>query len=98
MDVSTVVIFLGIGAAAGWFAGKNMKDGGFGLWGNIVIGAIGGIVGGYFFRLLVFAVGSLIGSMLTAVAGAVALLYVVNLYKKQKMPSEPSEPSESSDN
>lgn len=91
MDVSTVVIFLVIGAAAGWFAGKNMKDGGFGLSGNIVIGAIGGIVGGYLFRLLVFAVGSLIGSMVTAVAGAVALLFIVKLYKKPKISSESSD-------
>lgn len=94
MDVSTVVIFLGIGAAAGWFAGKNMKDGGFGLSGNIVIGAIGGIVGGYLFRLLVFAVGSLIGSMVTAVAGAVALLYIIKLYKKPTISSESSESSD----
>ena len=91
MDVSTVVIFLVIGAAAGWFAGKNMKDGGFGLSGNIIIGAIGGIVGGYLFRLLVFAVGSLIGSMVTAVAGAVALLFIVKLYKKPKISSGSSD-------
>lgn len=91
MDVSTVVIFLGIGGATGWFAGKYMKDGGFGLTGNIVIGAIGGIVGGYLFRLLVFAVGSLIGSLFTAVAGAVALLYGIKLYKNPKSPSEPSD-------
>lgn len=87
MDLSTVVIFLVIGAVAGWFAGKNMKDGGFGLWGNIVIGAVGGIVGGYIFRLLVFAVGSLIGSMVTAVAGAVTALFIVKLYKKPKISS-----------
>jgi uncharacterized membrane protein YeaQ/YmgE (transglycosylase-associated protein family) len=85
------VIFLVIGAAAGWFAGKNMKDGGFGLSGHIVIGAIGGMVGGYLFRLLVFAVGSLIGSMVTAVAGAVALLFIVKLYKKPKISSESSD-------
>ncbi len=91
MDLSTVVIFLVIGAAAGWFTGKNMKDGGFGLSANIAIGAIGGIVGGYLFRLLVFAVGSLIGSMVTAVAGAVALLFIVKLYKKPKNSSEPSD-------
>lgn len=84
MDLSTVVIFLVIGAATGWFAGKYMKDEGFGLSGNIIIGAIGGIVGGYLFRLLVFAVGSLIGSMVTAVAGAVALLFIVRLYNKPR--------------
>jgi uncharacterized membrane protein YeaQ/YmgE (transglycosylase-associated protein family) len=91
MDLSTIAIFLVIGATTGWFAGKNMKNGGFGLWENIVIGAIGGIVGGYLFRLLVFAVGSLIGSMVTAVAGAVALLFIVRLYNKPKNSSGSSD-------
>jgi uncharacterized membrane protein YeaQ/YmgE (transglycosylase-associated protein family) len=91
MDLSTILIFLVIGATTGWFTGKTMKDGGFGLSGNIVIGAIGGIVGGYLFKLLVFAVGSLIGSMVTAVAGAVALLFIVRLYNKPKKSSGSSD-------
>lgn len=91
MDLSTLVIFLVIGATTGWFAGKNMKDGGFGLSKNIFIGAIGGIVGGYLFKLLVFAVGSLIGSMVTAVAGAVAFLFIIRLYNQPEKSSGPTD-------
>ena len=61
-----------------------MKGGGFGLLGNILIGIAGGIVGGFLFRLLVIAAGGLIGSMVTAIVGAVGLLYVIGLFKNRK--------------
>ena len=59
-----------------------MKGGGFGLLGNILIGIVGGIVGGFLFRLLAIAAGGLIGSIVTATVGAVVLLYLVGLVKK----------------
>jgi uncharacterized membrane protein YeaQ/YmgE (transglycosylase-associated protein family) len=59
-----------------------MKGGGFGLLGNIIIGIVGGVVGGFLFRLLAIAAGGLIGSIVTATVGAVVLLYLVGLVKK----------------
>ena len=41
MTLIGVIIFLLIGAVAGWLAGVIMKGGGFGLVGNIVVGIIG---------------------------------------------------------
>ncbi|MCG8081209.1 MAG: GlsB/YeaQ/YmgE family stress response membrane protein, partial [Candidatus Thiodiazotropha taylori] len=35
MDLTSLLVFLAIGAAAGWLAGTLMKGGGFGLLGNI---------------------------------------------------------------
>jgi uncharacterized membrane protein YeaQ/YmgE (transglycosylase-associated protein family) len=84
MGITTLLVFLAIGAVTGWLAGKYMKVGSLRAPENILIGIAGGVIGGYLFRLLVFAVGGLIGSMVTAGAGAVALLYVVQLYKKPK--------------
>ena len=34
MDITGFIIFLAIGAAAGWLAGTIMKGGGFGLHGD----------------------------------------------------------------
>jgi uncharacterized membrane protein YeaQ/YmgE (transglycosylase-associated protein family) len=82
MDITGLFIFLGIGALAGWLAGTIMKGGGFGLLGNILIGIVGGVVGGFLFRLLAIAAGGLIGSIVTATVGAVVLLYLVGLVKK----------------
>jgi uncharacterized membrane protein YeaQ/YmgE (transglycosylase-associated protein family) len=82
MDITSLLIFLAIGGAAGWLAGSIMKGKGFGLPGNIVIGVIGAVIGGHVFRLLGIHASGMIGSLVTAVAGAVLLLYVVGLLKK----------------
>ena len=52
MTLSGLIIFLLIGAVAGWLAGRIMKGGGFGLLGNIVVGVIGSEIGGWVFALL----------------------------------------------
>ena len=82
MDVTGLVIFLAIGAVAGWLAGTLMKGGGFGLPGNIVIGIIGAVVGGFVFGLLGVTAGGLLGAIITSTAGAVILLFVVRLFKQ----------------
>ncbi len=82
MDLTSLLIFLAIGAAAGWLAGTLMKGGGFGLLGNIVVGVIGAFIGGFVFSFLGISANGLIGSLITAVAGAAILLFVVGLIKK----------------
>ena len=75
--------FIVIVAIAGWGAGKIMQGGGFGLLMNIVLGIVGGVIGGWVFSLLgISADGGLIGSLVTALVGAVLLLYVARLIKK----------------
>jgi len=83
VDLTSLVIFLLIGAAAGWLAGMLMRGGGFGALGNIVVGILGAVVGGFLFdRLGLSTGGSLVGSLITAVAGAAVLLFIVGLIKK----------------
>ena len=82
MDITGLLIFLAIGAVAGWLAGTIMKGGGFGLLGNILIGIVGGVVGGFLFGLLGVFAGGVIGSIATATVGAVVLLFLVRLFKK----------------
>ena len=84
MDVTGFLIFLALGALAGWLAGMLMKGGGFGLLGNIVVGILGAVIGGFAFGLLGIETESLIGSILTATTGAVILLLIVGLIKKGK--------------
>jgi uncharacterized membrane protein YeaQ/YmgE (transglycosylase-associated protein family) len=78
----SLLIFLAIGALAGWLAGTLMKGGGFGLLGNIVVGVIGAVVGGWVFGLLGITASGMIGSFITAVVGAGILLFIVGLVKK----------------
>jgi uncharacterized membrane protein YeaQ/YmgE (transglycosylase-associated protein family) len=82
MDIQSLIMFLAIGAVAGWLAGTLMKGGGFGLYGNIIVGVNGAVVGGFVFGLLGISAGGLIGSIITATVGAVLLLFLIRLIKK----------------
>ena len=77
------VWFILIGLAAGWVAGQLMKGGGFGVVGDIIVGVIGALLGGFLFRTLgVSAGGGLLGSLIVAIIGAVVLLFLFRLIKK----------------
>jgi uncharacterized membrane protein YeaQ/YmgE (transglycosylase-associated protein family) len=85
-----LIWFLIIGAVAGWLAGKVMKgQKGYGLLGNIVIGCIGSLIGGFLFRLLGIPLaigiqhGDLIASLITAFVGALILLVIINWLKRK---------------
>ncbi|MGL4316170.1 MAG: GlsB/YeaQ/YmgE family stress response membrane protein [Pseudomonas sp.] len=79
----SILLFLIIGAVAGWIAGKLMRGGGFGLVGNLVVGIVGAVIGGHLFSFLgVSAGGGLVGSLVTAVIGALVLLFIVSLIKR----------------
>ena len=75
--------FILIGLAAGWLAGQLMKGGGFGIVGDIVVGVIGALLGGFLFSTFgVSAGGGLIGSLIVATIGACVLLFLLRLIKR----------------
>ena len=76
------IYFLAIGFLAGWLAGKIMRGSGFGLLGDLVVGVLGAVLGGFVFRLLGIAAYSLLGSLITATVGAVLLLYIVRRLRR----------------
>ena len=74
--------FVFVGLLAGWLAGR-VKGGGFGLVGNIGVGVVGALVGGFIARNLGLSVGSgFWGNLLTATLGAVVLLVLIRLIRK----------------
>jgi uncharacterized membrane protein YeaQ/YmgE (transglycosylase-associated protein family) len=79
-----IVYFLLIGLVAGWLAGQIMKVKNLGLFGNLVVGCIGAIIGGFLFDVLGIYTRGLIGSLIGALAGALVLLWVIGLLKKKK--------------
>ncbi len=70
-----------IGIVAGFTAGKLMHGGGFGVLVNLIVGIVGG-VGGWLFGLLGITAGGIIGNLITSVAGAVVLLWLVGLLSR----------------
>jgi uncharacterized membrane protein YeaQ/YmgE (transglycosylase-associated protein family) len=82
MDIMSLIIFVAIGALAGWIAGNIMKGKGFGAIGNIVVGILGAVLGGFVFGLLGITTGGLLGAIIMATIGAVILLYLISIVKK----------------
>lgn len=86
MDLMSIVIWILLGAVAGWIAGQIMKGRGLGTIGNIIVGIVGSFLGGWLAGQLGIA-GAVTGgfsfaSILTAVAGAVVLLFIIGLVKR----------------
>ena len=83
MSIATqnLIIFLIVGALAGWLAGLLTRGGGFGILGNILVGVVGAIIGGWVFGLLGIATFGLIGVLLTALVGAVLLVVAVRVLR-----------------
>jgi uncharacterized membrane protein YeaQ/YmgE (transglycosylase-associated protein family) len=82
MDLQSLLIFLAIGAIAGWLAGILVKGGGFGLLGNIVVGIVGAFIGSFIFGTLGVGSGGMLGMIISATVGAVILLILVRALKK----------------
>jgi len=83
MDTHGIIVWLIIGAIAGWLAGTLMKGGGFGLIGDIVVGIVGAFIGGWLASALGIGIGGgLIASILTATVGAIILILVVRMVKR----------------
>jgi uncharacterized membrane protein YeaQ/YmgE (transglycosylase-associated protein family) len=82
MDITSLLIFLAIGAVAGWLAGVLMSGGGFGRLGDLGVGIIGAVVGGVLFGALGISAGGLVGAIVTATVGAVVLIFILRLVKR----------------
>ena len=83
MDTHGIIVWLIIGAIAGWLAGALVKGGGFGLIGDIVVGVVGAFIGGWLAgKLGIMIGGGLVSSIITATVGAVILLFVLRLIKR----------------
>ncbi len=83
MELEQTIVFLVIGGVAGWLAGLIIKGGGFGILGNIVVGVLGALAGGWLFDMVGISIGGeWVGPIATATVGALVLLFIVGLIKK----------------
>ncbi len=72
-------IFLGL--VAGWLAGKLARGRGFGCIGDILIGLIGSVVGGWIFtKLGIVHANTFLYSLAAATVGAVVLVAIAHLF------------------
>lgn len=76
-----ILSWLLVGLIAGWLAGVVMKGGGYGLLGNIVLGIVGALLGGFLASAL-FDVGDPLSgfditTLLVAFLGAIITIAIV---------------------
>jgi uncharacterized membrane protein YeaQ/YmgE (transglycosylase-associated protein family) len=73
--------WLVIGLLAGWLAGKMARGRGFGCIGDILIGLIGSVIGGWIFTQLgIVHANTFLYSLAAATIGAVLLVSVAHLF------------------
>lgn len=83
MTIGSLVIFLLVGAIAGWLAGLIVKGFSFGLIGNIVIGIVGAFIAGLIFPAIGFGLGGgILASIVHATIGAVTVLVIIGALKR----------------
>ena len=83
MDAQTLLIWIIVGAVAGWLAGLVVRGFGFGLVGKIIVGILGAILAGWLFGAVGFTFfPGILNAILTAFIGAVILLLIVRVIKR----------------
>jgi uncharacterized membrane protein YeaQ/YmgE (transglycosylase-associated protein family) len=84
MGIESLLVWLIVGAIAGWAAGQIVRGFGFGLVGNIVVGIVGAFIAGWLLPRLGVSIGSgIIGAIIHAIIGAVILLVIIGLVRRR---------------
>lgn len=88
-DVAAIIVWLIVGALGGYIAGMivKMRSRGFGVVGNIVIGLIGALIGGFLFDFFKISVaGDVVieaNDVIAAIVGSIILLVVLTLIRRK---------------
>ncbi len=83
MTLDQLVLWIIVGGVAGVLADAFVKGIRVGLVGAIVIGILGAFIGAWLFSLLGVSLGGgIIGDILTATVGAVALLFLLRALRR----------------
>lgn len=74
-----VVIFIIVGVVVGVLAGKVMRDGGFGLFMNLTLAIIGGLLGAAMLYLFDIKCAGMLGGVIATVIGSILFLWLAKL-------------------
>jgi len=77
-----------IGVIAGWLTGKLMKGGGYGLWGDLGLGLVGALVGGWLSQILLgvdLTNGFNLTTLVVSVIGAVVVVLIFRLVTRRSL-------------
>ena len=77
----SIIAWVLLGLIAGWLAGQFMRGGGYGIVGDIVLGIIGALAGGFLSGMLlgVDVTGFNVPSVIIAFVGAVIVIVIARM-------------------
>jgi uncharacterized membrane protein YeaQ/YmgE (transglycosylase-associated protein family) len=77
----SILAWILLGLVAGWLAGQFMRGGGYGIIGDIILGIVGALVGGFLSGALlgVDVTGFNLPSIIIAVLGAIIVIAIARL-------------------
>ena len=84
----SIIGWIILGLIAGWLAGQFMRGGGYGIVGDIVLGILGALVGGWITSALLgrdMVNGFNIESLIVAVLGAILLIAISRLFTGRRV-------------
>lgn len=71
--------FLFVGSVAGWIMGQIRRGRGYGVLGNLVVGALGSFIGWFLAGLFQVNASNVLAEIVMAVLGAVVFFLIVGL-------------------
>ena len=71
-----LIAWIVVGLISGWLAGQVMKGGGFGIIGDLIVGLVGALVGGFLTSFFDQGVAGFWGSIFVSFLGACAFLAI----------------------
>jgi uncharacterized membrane protein YeaQ/YmgE (transglycosylase-associated protein family) len=84
MALVNILAWIIVGGIAGWLASLVVRGGGMGIVGDIIVGIVGALIGGFVLSLLLPGTfgfsGFNLGSLIIAFFGAGILLFIVKLF------------------
>jgi uncharacterized membrane protein YeaQ/YmgE (transglycosylase-associated protein family) len=92
LSFGDILVWIIVGGVAGWLASTVVRGTGLGLLGDIVVGILGAILGGFVLSRVLPTVfnftggftGFNLGSLIVAFIGSVVLLLVVRLFTSRR--------------
>jgi uncharacterized membrane protein YeaQ/YmgE (transglycosylase-associated protein family) len=86
----SIIAWIVLGLIAGWIAGMVMKGSGYGLIGDIVLGILGAIIGGWITGAVLhvdMVNGFNVTSVIVAIIGAIVLIAISRLFSGRRVTS-----------
>jgi len=77
-----IIAWIIVGLIAGWGASIVSRGHGFGLIGDIIVGLIGALLGGFLAGFFIHGSVGLVGTIIIAFLGALVLLFILRLFAR----------------